>query len=115
MGSPGEHRLVLRVIIRVIVLRDLRIESPSHISLIFRIQRHAVIFRMAHNEYLPSFLRHAEEYAGLAGIRKDRDPFIRLQKVLGHFRMSGMRRHEYIVKSPDQWDPSVAHTVTIYA
>lgn len=60
MCSPGQHWFLLWIVVRIIILRNLWIQSFSHISLILGIQCHSIILRMSHYKDLTSILRHAK-------------------------------------------------------
>ena len=60
MRSPGQHWFLLWIVVRIIILRNLWIQSFPQISLILGIQCHSIILRMSHYKDLTSILRHAK-------------------------------------------------------
>lgn len=99
---PGEERPVCRIVVRIVVFRQVDGKSLTQIPFILPVQRYPVVFRMAHHKDLPSVLRHGEKQSHLVGFRQDRDPAVRSQLFNGHIRVAGMGRVENVVEAPHQ-------------
>ena len=80
------------IIIFIVITGKSRIQPFLQIPVVFIIQRHAVIFRMALDKNLPAIPAHNQEYAGLIGLCQDHQ-FRMLPYVFSaDLRIPGVRR-----------------------
>ena len=101
MSSPGEQRLVVRIVIRIIVVRDMDRKTLGLIASEFLIESQSVIFRVTHHIDLPSLIGHNEKSSCFVGFGKDRQSAVGSDLVDGNIGMSGVRHQKYIVKASD--------------
>ena len=111
MRTPHQKWFVLRIIVSVIVLRDINRQTFAHIPFVLSIQGNTVIFRMSHHKNPATTLCHCQKQPRLFRFCKNRDFFTFTNIFDRYFSMSGMRCQKHIIKSTYKGDLAVQNLV----
>ena len=99
MATPGFDRCLARIVVRIIIYRNIGIQPLCKVTLIFFIQRQNIIFRMSCYENILSFIANDQIRSCLIGLRHDLQMRIFYDLIFIDTCISGMRYIEDIITS----------------
>ena len=101
MGTPRYHRCLIRVVMEVIVLRQLYVVSLAHVSFILLIERIRRIFQMTSHEEFASTPRHHDAHATLCRFSDDVQTRHFFDVFPTHLSMAAMWHIEDVIKTTE--------------
>ena len=101
MSTPGYQRSLIRIVVIVVVLRQLHIVALAHVALVLLVQGVRRILQVSGNKELSSSSCHHDAYATFWRLSDDVESRHLLYVLAAHLGMAAMRHIEDVIKASE--------------
>ncbi len=115
MGPPLQEGALVGIVVREVVFRHVDRQALADIAAVLVAEGVAVILGVAHDEKASAVAGHAEQDAGLLGLRQDPQLLAAVNGLGGHLRIAAVGDQEIVVEAADDGLLAVADLVGVDA
>jgi hypothetical protein len=101
MGSPSHDRSLIRIVIEIVILRELYIITLAYIASVFLIKRVRCILQVTSHKELSASAGYHHTYATLLTFCQNGKIFTRIDVFTANLRMTAVRHIEEIIEATE--------------